>query len=135
MIRYIAVFFFISQTIKHSQHQGDQKDVFTLLTFLFLSISELCLTTTRVITLLTTHNSCVGFGFTLTDVQKEYLVYILALLRPCLGYHFQTLSFLVNIHRWETIFRSNNNSIIGTGGRMSKRFTLTFNKKKMEESG
>jgi hypothetical protein len=65
-IRYLAVFFFISQTVKHFKNQGDKKDVFTYLTFLFLSISELCLTTSRVLILLTSHQSCVGFGINLT---------------------------------------------------------------------
>jgi len=103
-IRYTAVFFFIHQTIKHWKLQGEKKDIFTLLTFLFLSISELSLTTTRVLSLLFTHNSCVDFGFSLTTEQIDYFTILLAFLRPCFGYYFQSLSFLVNLHRWETIF-------------------------------
>jgi len=48
-MRFFAVIFFIQQALRHSLHQGDKRDVYTYLTFLFLGISELCLTSNRVL--------------------------------------------------------------------------------------
>ena len=40
MIRFIAIFYFILMAIKHSKYQGDKKDKYTYLTFVFLAISQ-----------------------------------------------------------------------------------------------
>jgi hypothetical protein len=41
LIRFFAILYFILMAIKHSKFQGEKKDIFTYLTFVFLAISQL----------------------------------------------------------------------------------------------
>ena len=45
-IRFIVIFYFVLMSIQHSKYQGEKKDKYTYLTFLFLAISETCLNLT-----------------------------------------------------------------------------------------
>jgi hypothetical protein len=67
LVRFLAVIFFIQQALRHSLHQGDKRDVYTYLTFLFLGISELCLTSNRVIQLCLDANTRLGIGPDITQ--------------------------------------------------------------------
>jgi len=40
LIRFIAIFYFILMAIQYSKFQGDKKDKYTYLTFVFLAISQ-----------------------------------------------------------------------------------------------
>ncbi len=40
LIRFIAIFYFILMSIQHCKYQGEKRDKFTFLTFLFLAISQ-----------------------------------------------------------------------------------------------
>ena len=89
MVRFVAVIFFIHQAVRHSLYQGEKRDVYTYLTFLFLAISELCLTSNRVLQLCLDANAKLGIGPEISKNSHMCFIVLKAILRPGLGYVFQ----------------------------------------------
>ena len=98
--RFVGIVIFIIQAVKYSRHQNEQKDNFTIITFLFLAISLLCLFFQRIIVLIQVEGrqALDDPDVKLWLTQNEELLYrVRAMLRPELSYLFQNLALLFNL--------------------------------------
>lgn len=106
-VRLLAILYFLTQVVRHARYQGDKRDLYTVLTFLFLGLSLMCFFVFRVCKIL---ESTLKLFDNNDDVVRQWFLdnatfftVLKGVLMPGLAYFLQSLAFFVNIQRWKVV--------------------------------
>ena len=108
-VRLMATCYFIAMTIKYARLQGDRKDSYTILTFVFLGISTSTFLVQGVFMVTLKVLRVVSNSGSEDDIyhwevrNKEALIIIAAVMNLSIGYLTQNLAYLANIQRWKLL--------------------------------
>lgn len=107
-LRLGGIYFFIKQAYKYSKMPQESRDMYSILTFLFLALSMIFLFISRLFVIISNE---VDFndGTQGSWVLEHYetLAMIQGFLRLTLSYLFQNLALFLNQQRWFTIILEN----------------------------
>lgn len=129
VFRFVAIIYFNYQAWNHFRYQGDKRDPYTIITFLFLGLSLVFFFLNRISHLIESMilvmnqddpQATLSIKAWLTEHDTAIRI-SRALLRAGFGYLFQNLAFLVNIQRW-IIILSGGSTLV-----QNKRLSLSPN--------
>jgi hypothetical protein len=111
IVRFLAIIYFMVMAYRHFRVQKDQRDMYTFYSFVFLALSLILFFGNRMSRLL--EDSIIAFYQDDPDMSGQIKSWIKnndtlirvvrGILRPGLGYLFQSVAFLINIERWSVI--------------------------------
>jgi hypothetical protein len=123
LIRFVGMCYFMRQAWLFSRVPIEKRDSFSIITFLFLALSMICLFLYRFIMILSIQMTQHSDDHEWFIDNKPVLQSIVFLLRPTLCYLFQNVALLFNIQRFLTIFFENNQLVKNSSQSLSIMLT------------